>query len=321
MTAHPPFVPAQVKPVRQSILATAGVLVAVVYVSVWDVAVARVDERVGAPQDSRAAEVFNAGVACIKNRRWGDAITNLSEAIRIDPRYVLAYDYRGCAYLAEGDLDKAIVDFTAVIRLDPGNAGAYLNRGGAYRIRREFDKALSDLNECLRRDPTNVVAYKARAWVYESEGEPGKAIADCSQCLLINSKDAEALLIRAKSYSKTRQYDRAINDCTNALRLDPRNPWAHNDLAWLRATCPVARVRNGKEAIEAATSACELTNWGNWEYIDTLAGAFAEAGDFEKAVKYQEQAIQMRGVADGDRREMAQRLSIYKRHRPYHASE
>src|SRR6266567_5495972 len=179
-----------------------GILFAIVYVSVSDVAVAQVDERVAAPKDSRAAEVFNAGVASIMNRRWGDATTNLSEAIRIDPRYVLAYDYRGCAYLAEGELDKAIGDFTAVIRLDPANARAYLNRGGAYRIRREFDKALSDLNECLRRDPTNVVAYKTRASVYESEGEPGKAIADCSQCLLINSKDTEALLIRAKSYSK-----------------------------------------------------------------------------------------------------------------------
>ncbi len=79
-------------------------------------------------------------------------------------------------------------------------------------------------------------------------------------------------------------------------------------MAWLRATCPVARVRNGKEAVEAATNACELTNWEKWEYIDALAGAFAEAGDFEKAVNYQEQAIQMLGVADGDRREMGQRL-------------
>ncbi len=46
---------------------------------------------------------------------------------------------------------------------------------------------------------------------------------------------------------------------------------ALNSLAWLRATCPENEIREGKEAVELALRACELSEWRDWGMIDTLA--------------------------------------------------
>ena len=57
-----------------------------------------------------------------------------------------------------------------------------------------------------------------------------------------------------------------------------------NNLAWLEATCPNADFRDGKSAVEHATRSCRLTQWRVHAYVSTLAAAYAEEGDFPKAV-------------------------------------
>jgi tetratricopeptide (TPR) repeat protein len=90
---------------------------------------------------------------------------------------------------------------------------------------------------------------------------------------------------------------------------------AWNALAWLLATCPDRRVRDGKRAVEAASAAVARDKDPN--YLDTLAAAQAEAGRFDEAVISQERAVQgarSRGDPIGS---FASRLYAYQRRSRY----
>jgi hypothetical protein len=88
-------------------------------------------------------------------------------------------------------------------------------------------------------------------------------------------------------------------------------------LAWLLATCPDNSIRNGKKAVKLATQACDMTKWTNYAYVDTLAAAYAETGDFDGALKYQKQAANMDGIPEDNRTNVQGRIELYLQHKPY----
>jgi tetratricopeptide (TPR) repeat protein len=84
----------------------------------------------------------------------------------------------GLASFGKQDYDKAISDFTEAIRLDPSCARAYYNRGLAYEQKDNLDKAFSDYNEAIRLDPNFALAYMNRGNLYLHTGNRAKANAD-----------------------------------------------------------------------------------------------------------------------------------------------
>ena len=63
--------------------------------------------------------------------------------------------------------------------------------------------------------------------------------------------------------------------------------------------------------------ACELSKWKEPHYIEALAAAYAETGDFDKAVKYQTQAINMKSEYCRVLKEERERLALYWDHKPW----
>ncbi len=113
-----------------------------------------------------------------------------------------------------------------------------------------------------------------------------------------------------------KEYDKAIADYSEAIRIDPEVSVACNNRAWLWATCPDAKYRDGKKAIESATKACEVTEWKEPELLDTLAAPHAEAGDFDSAVKWQTEANVLYRDPEAKAQGVA-RLKPFREKRPY----
>jgi hypothetical protein len=81
------------------------------------------------------------------------------------------------------------------------------------------------------------------------------------------------------------------------------------------AACPDPKYRDGTKAVANATKSCELDSWKNPNHIDTLAAAYAEAGNFAAAIEWQTKALGMAAVKA--KSELLSRLELYKARKPY----
>jgi len=279
------------------------------------------------------------------------AINDYTESLRLDPAYAFAYSCRGRLYRESGETDKALTDFSEAIRLDPNAHQAFYGRGLIDMERKDFDQAIEDLSESVRTDPSAAYAYANRGLAYAYRKEFDRALANYDAALQLRPRDARTLVDRAYVRMETQEQTRAIEDLTAAIRIDPKLEAAYrvrasaytrtgdygkavadfqralelnatdstvlNDLAWLKATCPQAEIRDAKQAITDSTAACKMSNWQNASLIDTLAAAYAEAGDFDSALNYQDQAIRSMKGNEERLSEMEERKKLYESHRPY----
>jgi hypothetical protein len=75
-------------------------------------------------------------------------------------------------------------------------------------------------------------------------------------------------------------------------------------------------VRDSKQAVSDATRACQRTSWKAPEFMDTLAAACAESGDFPSAMRWDTQALELARENETLTREIRAHLDLYRRRQP-----
>ena len=175
-----------------------------------------------------------------------------------------------------------MANYTEALRVDPGYADAHKNLGDVLFLQEKYRDAEVHLTEALRLNP-------GYADVHGSLG---------------------AILARR------RRVCRGKDSFSRRHSAAPDDSNAYNESAMIMASCPDAKFRDGKKAVEFATRACELTGWKNPEVLDTLASAQAEVGDYRAAVAWQERAIKLL-TDDRQRSDYRSRLALYKAKKPY----
>jgi hypothetical protein len=129
---------------------------------------------------------------------------------------------------------------------------------------------------------------------------------------LANSYDAagrrqEALKLREQALPLSRKVLGAAQ---------PQTLVVMNDLARTLAASKSAEIRNGRDALSLAEEAVASTHRTNPDFLDTLAAACAETGQFEKAVAVQKEAIAL-AKSEPEKKDYESRLKLYQANQPY----
>jgi len=227
-----------------------------------------------------------------------------------------SYHQRAVMWISLKKYDEAVSDFDAAIERDSRNAALFNARGNALRKTGKLDRALSDFNEVIRQNIRHPAVYTNRGLVWYDKKKYDRALADFSEALRLDSKFAPAWEAGGTAREAQGNYAKAIRNFRKAIEADTNFHPAHNNLAWILATCPDGSLRDGKTAVGHATKACELTGFQDAGYLDTLAAAHAEAGEFDEAVKRAKEAFQL--ADEKEKAALIERLKLYESKKPYH---
>ena len=151
-----------------------------------------------------------------------------------------------------------------------------------------------------------------RSAVHVVQAKPDKALADLDAALKLDPKLAPAFVSRGWLHVDRGDLDKGLADFIASTKADPNDLQAANNLAWFRATCPKEKYRDGKLALAEATRVCEVTKYKHEEFLNTLAAACAETGDFKSAVKWATKAAE---IVPGDE-EFAAHVKLFKSGKP-----
>ncbi|MGB6042701.1 MAG: tetratricopeptide repeat protein [Pirellulales bacterium] len=216
----------------------------------------------------------------------------------------------GDVYFRKQDYPKAANCYKKVLDLRPDEPKALYSYGWLlHRMddsdggRRYLNSALENLKKQRNAKPYQILYLLGRTWADESS--PEKAAHYFQQAV-----DFADHTTKAGHPAAVLQRDK---DALASIR---------NDLAWIRATNPSVRLRDGRQAVRLAQLACDHARNGD-QYcflLDTLAAAYAEAGKYDLAIKTAEEAIDLakeNKSAETTIAQMESRLRRYLQRQPY----
>ena len=183
---------------------------------------------------------------------------------------------------------------------------------------RWFDLALEDFQEALRQNPDH---GPTRYWMgvcLAKAGHDEEAIGHLRKGLELEPDSARNHHLLGAVLTRKGRYEEGLAHLETALKANPRDGGLANNIAWVLATCPEARFRNGRRAVELATQVCAATGFQVPALLDSLAAAYAEAGDFDNAVRTATRALELaRRDPASSAQAIEARLQLYKAGRPY----
>ncbi len=220
--------------------------------------------------------------------------------------------------MTQDNIAAAKDDVERVLLIAPGLSQGVLLRSLIYAEEGRLGDAIAEVQSMLKLDPKNVPWRLQLAGYYISDRRPSKAIDIFTKILAEDEDDFHG---RAKSRADTLlsvgKHAEAIADFEMLLKQKPEDDGVLNNFAWVLATSPEDKLRDGARAVKMATKACEVTEFKKPHILSTLAAAYAETGDFETAVKWSSKAVEL-GVEDKEVDEQLKKeLESYQQKKPW----
>ena len=175
-----------------------------------------------------AQALYKDGQELAKQGRQQAAISNYTEALKLNPKKASIYYQRGNSYYSKKAYDNAIKDYTAGIKIKANYKDAYYQRALIYYELDNNEKAITDLTKTLRINPNYTKAYNKRGLIYYEIGDYKNAIQDYSQSIRLNPKDSKNYIKRGIARGATGDQAGAISDYTQAIELNPNNVQAYH---------------------------------------------------------------------------------------------
>jgi len=245
-----------------------------------------------------------------------EALQEFTEAIRLEPDNLLRYTSRAECYIRVKKYDLAMADIDEALRLNSTYDEAFAERARIHSEKQEYDDAISDYTKAIDLNPSNADSFSGRATVFEKKRDYESAILDLDKAILLNPAQGLYRSNRAMVFQKMGKVHEQLQDLLKARQTAPKWPGVNNDLAWLLVTSPLDEIRDNVAACDYIADALQLDP-NNGNYWDTCAAVFAEIGNFDEAIEWEQAFLERKDVPDDQCHRAEKRLALYRQHEPY----
>jgi Tfp pilus assembly protein PilF len=242
-------------------------------------------------------------------------LDDLNEAGQLDPANLAVLLLRATVYEEMNEREKALADVDRALKLAPGLTEAMRLRAVILAGSGKFAEAATELERLHREAPADEDLALQLALFYNAAKRPHKAVQMFDKMLAEKPGNVNALRGRADALLSMGKQAEAIADYEKVLALDPKDAEVLNNFAWVLATSPEEKLRNGKRALDLATRSAELTSYKQAHILSTLAAAYAELGDFDSARKWSQKSVEV--GKESLKEELQKELKSYQADKPW----
>ena len=169
-------------------------LFALCLVTTFGLSTAQSAQQEGNPE---AAKIAREGSQAAKDQDWNKAIERLRKAAEMDRKYTqnlaIAYQQRAFSYANDQRFQDALSDLGEAIKINPRDAHAYEQRAAIEMKMIDYDRAVADYEVAIKINPGEIKYHLYRGYIYELRGDIQNAMADTDRALKIDSKNKEAV--------------------------------------------------------------------------------------------------------------------------------
>ena len=261
--------------------------------------------------------------------RFSEAARRFQRVLQLQPGHIEARYYLATILAKQNQPDQAIPHYRKVLmhaKDSPLAAEVQHGLGLALLRKSRHSEAITHLRQAVKLRPTMGPAHCWLAQALLATGERDLALEEYKRALthapgFRHALAPLSLLSIEKSLSLAREgrFAPAITLLKECRELLPNDPAVANALARYLATCPQDQLRDDKLAVSLAYQAVRSTGRKVPEYLDTLAAAYAEQGNFTDAAKTATEAMILASKQGRDQyvTEMSVRAKLYEAGKPY----
>ncbi|GAB2870497.1 hypothetical protein GCM10027093_02720 [Paraburkholderia jirisanensis] len=174
----------------------------------------------------------NLGVALQAEGEFDEAIEHYRAALSIDPTLVDAHTNLGTALNKLGRHADAYACYRTALALDPQSANAHFSAGNAQQARGEHASAIEHFRHAIALAPGFADAHVNLGTALGKLGEYAAAEQHYRQAIALKG-NATNLVCLGASLGAQGRHDEEEAFYRHALELEPEQPDAHQNLAWL----------------------------------------------------------------------------------------
>jgi tetratricopeptide (TPR) repeat protein len=229
-------------------------------------------------------------------KHYGEAVKSYQQALDKDPSSTDALQGMMNVYLVQKQADQAIAAARAQVAKSPNTGGFYDLLGSALFEKKDFAGAESAFRKAVELDGDNSDALLKLGQVQVAQGSVDKALLLYQQSIKDHPREIAFYILAGEMYESQKNWEQAKAMYQKALEIQPDNPRASNNLAYLllqqggNVDMALAMAQTARRGMPDSSNAA-----------DTLGWAYFQKGVYQSAIDMFQEALRLgekRGVSD-----------------------